>query len=369
MSQADAAIETPVEVTNVETAAQEIERRMDVAEQPAEEVEQVEEVEQTENLNAVEEEEAEEVETETAETDEQETEQESESDEPETEESETLSYQNVNELAEAIDMPLDEFMENIKVTRKIDGVEEEVTLAELRNGNQRDADYRRKTTELADNRKAFDGEVEQAKVKLGQQFQEVAVMTTNLEQQLMGEFQSVDWNALEIEDREEWLVKRQKFGERQQQIEAIKTTANQQLSEQQTEIQAKQQEQKDTYLANQNELLVSAIPEWSDLSVRESEAKEMSNFLSDYGFTETEVGNVIDHRLVKIVRDAMKNKGKTSQIDTAKKLVKKLPKIVKPGSKPDKGMIESKKKQDARKQLKKNGNNINEVAKYLEGLM
>lgn len=368
MSQAEQAAIPPVEVTNVESAAQEIERRMDAAEQPQEESnlpeptddEAIEEPEQ--NLNPDDESESSDEETD-------ELEQESEDQEPDAEEGENLTYQNVNELAEALEMSPEDFLENIKITRKIDGVEEEVTLAELRNGNQRDADYRRKTTELADNRKAFEGEIEQAKAKLGQQYQEVAAMTTNLEQQLMGEFQSIDWNALELEDREEWLVKRQKFGERQQQIEAIKNQTGQQLSAQQAEIQAKQQEQQQAHLANQNELLLTAIPEWSDTSVRESEAKEMSQFLGEYGFNEAEVGLVIDHRLVKLARDAMKNKGKTSQIDTAKKLVRKLPKIVRPGSKPDKGLVESKKKQDAKNHLKKHGNDINAVAKYLEDRM
>jgi len=352
LSQADAANEQ-IEVTDTNSLAASLEQGW--SEQEAEKPEPKDDEaldEPEQNLNDDEEAEPETEEAETSETDDQET-NESESDEPETEGEQELHYENVAELAEATGLSLEDFMENIKVTRKIDGIEEEVTLAELRNGNQRDADYRRKTTELAENRKAFDSEVNQAKANLGQQMQEVAAMTTNLEQQLMGEFQSIDWNALEIEDREEWLVKRQKFGERQQQIETIKSQAQQKLSEQQTEIQAKQQEQQQTYLTNQNEMLLGIIPEWSDNSVRESEAKEMVSFLGDYGFSEAEAGNVVDHRLVKLARDAMKNKGKTSQIDTAKKLVKKLPKIIKPSSKPDKALIQRKEKNDKRKHFKK----------------
>jgi len=351
MSQADAAIE-PIEVTNVETAAQEIERRMTEAEQTKDEV-----VEEVEEQNISPDDEVED--TETSDEESNELEQESEEQEPDAEEGETLHYENVNEIAEALELTPEEFLENIKITRKIDGVEEEVTLAELRNGNQRDADYRRKTTELADNRKAFESEVNQARGHLEQQLQEAAAMTTNLEQQLMGEFQSIDWNALELEDREEWLVQRQKFGERAQQIETIKTQSQQQLSEQQQQLQARHQEEQNAYLANQSELLISSIPEWADNTVRESQAKEMSNFLTEYGFSETEVGQVVDHRLVKLALDAMKNKGKIGKIDVVKKRVKKLPKIVKPSATVDKKIIAKKEQNDKLKRFKQKSKHSN----------
>jgi len=350
--------ESAIEVTDVTSAAQEIERRMTAAEEPAQEIEQGEVEEQT-DINASEDDEGKELESETEGEEETKLEQESEDQEPEAEEGEALHYENVAELAEATGLSLDDFMENIKVTRKIDGVEEEVTLAELRNGNQRDADYRRKTTELADNRKAFEGELEQAKASLGQQLQEVAAMTTNLEQQLMGEFQAVDWNALELSDREEWLVQRQKFGERQQQIEAVKSQTQQQLTQQKQELQAKQQEAQNQFLSEQNDLLLSTIPEYADTAFRETSSKEMTAFLGDYGFSAAEVGNVIDHRLVKLAFDAMKNKGKTGKIDIVKKKVKRLPKIVKPGATVDKAVIQKKQQSDKLTRFKKQGKHSN----------
>jgi hypothetical protein len=357
MSQAEKAAIEPIEVTNVESAAQEIERRMDVSEQvqPVDD----EAIETEQNLSPDEEVETETEETETSE-ETNELEQESEDQEPGNDEGENFSYENVAQLAEATGQSLEDFMANTMITRKIDGESEEVTLAEVVNGNQRDADYRRKTTDLADNRKAFEGEVNQAKAKLGQQFQEVAAMTTNLEQQLMGEFQGINWNELELNDREEWLVQRQKFGERQQQIETIKNQANQKLSEQQTEIQAKQQEyQQSLDEENTRQLLVN-IPEWNDVEVWEKDDKIIRDFLSEYGYTEKELSTRIDHRLIRLVRDATLSKGKASQIDIAKKLVKKLPKIVKPGSKPDKGVIQRKEKNDKLSNFKKKARHSNQ---------
>lgn len=356
--------ESAIEVTDVDSAAAAIEKRWETAEQP-----ETEDVQETETAE-VEETDVEEVETDEVET-EDETEDLSESDEsePETEEGEALQFESVNELAEAMGITPDEFLANIKLTRKIDGVEEEVTLAELRDGNQRHADYTRKTTELAENRKAFEAEAEKAKQYLEQQFQEAAEITATLEAQLLDDYQSIDWNALELEDREEWLVQRQKYGEKAQQIQAIKAQTQQKLAERQQEQKAKQQQAYESMLAEQNNLLISAIPEWSDTSVRESEAKEMSAFLGEYGFSESEVGQVIDHRLVKLARDAMKNKGKTTQIDTAKKKVKKLPKLIKPGATTDKVAVQKQKRAEAQKRLKKNGESIDSLAAHLESFL
>ena len=57
---------------------------------------------------------------------------------------------------------------------KVDGEELQVTFDELRNGYQRDADYRRKTMALSEDRKAFDAEREQEKAKIDQVVNELS---------------------------------------------------------------------------------------------------------------------------------------------------------------------------------------------------
>jgi len=366
MSQADE--NAAIEVTDQYSLAESLEQGWNEQEAATEEVEpvaEIEEAEETTDTNA-----DEEVEEETAETsDDEETDlNESEDQEPDAEEGEHFTYETVNDLAEATGQSIEDFLENTKITRKIDGVEEEVTLAELRNGNQRDADYRRKTTELADNRKAFEGEVAQVKEKLTQQIQEANAITATLEQQLLSEYQGIDWNALELEDREEWLVQRQKFGERQNQIETIKQQTQQRLAEQQQELDGQRLEAENKTRQKEGELLLGVIPEWNDQEVWKTDDKAIRTMLSDYGFNETEVNNLYDHRLIKLARDAMKNQGKTAKIETVKKKVKKLPKLVKPGAKPDKVVVQKKRKQEKRNAfIKKDRHSTAEIANYLLG--
>lgn len=287
--------------------------------------------------------------------------------EPETEpDEEQATYETIDQLAEALEMTPEEFMESIKISRKIDGVEESVTLAELRNGNQRDADYRRKTTELAEQRKAAQAEVEQNRQVFAQKLREVAAMQTNLENQMIGEYNAIDWNRLELTDREEWLIQRQKFGERQAQLAQFKEQTQQSYADQLRELQEQEQAELQSRLARENEMLLSKVPEWSDPLTRERENKQIIEFLADYGFSGDDVKSVSDHRLVMLIRDAFQSSGRTKQIDVAKAKVKTLPKILKPGAKTDKTVTKQTSELEARKRLKANGHSTDEIAKYLE---
>ena len=354
--QAQAVDSEAIEVTDEYSAAKALEARWDAQEETPEpkDDEALEEVAETEEVS----DESEEVEeTETEETDELD---ESDEQEPEAEDGEILHYENVDQLAEATGMTKDEFLESIKITRKIDGVEEEVTLAELRNGNQRDADYRRKTSAHADNVRAFEAEVGQAKENLTKQFQEAAQMTAILEEQLTAEFQGVDWNALEQQDREEWLVQRQKFGERHQQIQELKTKAQEKLAEQQAGLTAKQQEAENKLREEHGRRLLEVIPEWQDTEVWKADDKQLRSFLAGYDITDAEINTFYDSRLIKLARDAMKNQGKSEKVETVKKKVKKLPKMIKPGAQTDKVAVKRKQSSDKLKQFRKKDKHTNE---------
>jgi hypothetical protein len=120
------------------------------------------------------------------------------------------------------------------------------------------------------------------------------------------------------------------------------------------------------HLAKESELLLQVIPEWSDPKVREAEDKQMTEFLSKYGFTEQEVSLVADHRLVKMVYDAFKGKGMTEKVDLAKKKVKTLPKIIKPGTKQDKKALAAKAKKTATEKFNQTGSRDDLVAALID---
>jgi len=279
------------------------------------------------------------------------------------EEDETPQFNSLEELAEATGMSMDDFMGNIKGKVKIDGVEQEVTLSDLRNGYQMESDYRRKTADLAEQRKAFEKEREELTQELGQKYQEATQVTGFLEEQLMGEYNSIDWNAIRSENPAEFAALKQEYNERYQQIQQLKTTAAEELKQQTQSQQLTLQEQNAALLAEQAQRLKEVIPEFGD-PVKAKELKsEIRDFLKVNGFEETEIDMVVDHRQVLLIRDAMAySKLKSKGVDVKSK-VKTAPKLQKPGKK--QVSTSDKANRDKRARLKKSGR-VEDAASLIE---
>jgi ABC-type uncharacterized transport system ATPase subunit len=92
-------------------------------------------------------------------------------------------------------------------TVKVDGEEFEVTLDELRNGYQRQADYTRKAQSLAEQRKAYEANlaaVNQERQQYGQVLENMA-QYQNLE---LAQYQNINWQELKENDPMEYMEKR-----------------------------------------------------------------------------------------------------------------------------------------------------------------
>lgn len=308
-----------VEVTDVDSAAKELAARFAARSEPAQEKPEEIEEEVTEEVEAV------------ADTEEIESEEESDQQEPEAEEA-APRFETLEELAEATGMELDEFLSSVKGKVKINGEESEITLAEMREGQQREADYRRKTMQLAEERKALQAEQAEAQTKLTAEFQKTGSVLAMAQQELTSEFNNVNWQQLQQDNPSEFVMKRQQFGERQARINQAIEQATQQ-AEAFRDRQTEQQSQSDNeYLQEQHNLLVDRLPTWKDSTVRNAETSKVTEYLTDLGFKPEEIGNIKDHRYILMARDAMAGKKTASAIDIAKKKVKKIPKLVKPNA-------------------------------------
>jgi len=348
-----------IAVTDVDSAAQALMQREQVAEQPEEVIEEEVEVEATEVAEAETEEESEEYTDDSPET------EDDESDEREAEEeSEDPQFHSVDELAEALELSPEDFKNQITAKVKVNGEEKEVNLAELAKGYQLESDYRQKTMDLADNRRAFEEESQAIKNELGTRLQEATNIVATLEQSIMGEYNSIDWNTLRTTDPAEYAALQTDYENRYKSIQQLKAqaaNANQQL---QSEQMAKQQEQLTQRLQKESEALVDLIPEWKDASVAKQEKAEMRDFLKQYKFTDDEIANLADHRIVLMIRDAQKGKKVATKKDVALKKVVKAPKLQKSGSKPSKQTIQKQKFKDLKARVRKTGH-VDDVAALL----
>jgi len=266
---------------------------------------------------------------------------------------EEAAFQNIYELAEAAGMEADEFLNTIKAKVKIDGKESELTLAELTGGYQREADYRRKTQELSEQRKVFEVETNAQKAQLQSQLTEMAGLTNMVEQQVLSEFNAVNWNDLKELDPTEYMLKRQEFAERNAQIQEAKKQVQSDIQQAQEQQQTQYQQQMAEVTEKERAALLMALPEWADDKKAKNEKEAITSYLSEIGYSQEEVGSLIDHRAVLIARKAMLyDKGKT---EAAKQLAKPLKRVLKPGSTPNKQAQKSESMKAKRKAHKKTG--------------
>lgn len=344
------------------TDSQQIEQRIENALYPQEPAETPNEPEQTQEAEEVETPEDVESEDET-EGDEGDEGEEEEEAEPELEG--TSEFETLEDFAEALGITPEEFLNKYKAKAKVDGEEIETSLSELINGYQRLTDYRNKTAEVAEQRKALKQETEAQKAEIQNRLAQVTTLIDNLQTQILGEFQGINWNDLRANSPGEYAALMQDFQSRQMQLNQAQELAKKESEKLQQEQLEKQREQYSEIVKAERELLLEAIPEWKKNDVMATEAKQVSEYLKSRGFNEQEINMAYDHRILKMAYDLMKSDKVKAKADVVKNKVKTLPKLVKPGSKGTQLTAKQEALNKLKAKIKKTGGKTDDIAALL----
>ena len=238
---------------------------------------------------------------------------------------------------------------------KVAGQEYDVTLDELRNGYSRDADYRQKTESLAFEKKQFASESEKQRQDYSAKLNEVNQMLSVAQQQLNSEINSADLEKLYEEDPTEAARIEHRLRKKQEKI-------NSALAKNQSE----QKKQFDSYLKDQQSKLVSKMPEFSDPDKASQLKSSMKSTLNAYGFNDTEVAQVYDHRIVMLVNDAMKFRNLQKAKPNIAKKITKPGKVFTSGVKQTKADVTLKARKDKLSRLKKSGSHKDAASIFLD---
>lgn len=182
-------------------------------------------------------------------------------------------------------------------TVKVDGEERQVPVEELVKGYQFGADYTRKTQKLAEQRRQADSELEAAK----QERALYAQLLPAIQEVLKKEQEPPDFDKLYQENPLEAVKLEREWRKRQELVQQTR-------AEQQRLNQIQQTEQEKTLkakLAEEQNKLMDAIPEWKDAKKAEAEKKELVQAAIKAGYAEDELANVTDHRAIVLLRKAM----------------------------------------------------------------
>lgn len=213
-------------------------------------------------------------------------------------------------------------------TVTVNGEEVKVTLDELKKGYSRTADYTRKTQELATQRKAVEADavaMREAREQYAQHLKVAAALVAKMVPE------EVDLEALKESDPAKFAVEFAKRQDAQQKLAILKAENDKILAEQQAELEKAHGE----WVEEQKAALLKALPEWSDKKIAQKEKRAMWQTAQEaYGFTEDELKQVGDHRLMILLRDAMRYRNAATK---GKKIAKeggskKTGKVLTPGS-------------------------------------
>jgi hypothetical protein len=250
---------------------------------------------------------------------------------------------------------------NLVFNAKIDGQIQKIKARDALKQIQLEGHVNRKSMELSERQKELQAQAEQFQQQYSQKLEMANSVMGMMEQQLLDEFNNVNWEQLESADPGMYAAKRQRFGERAAALQRQKEQLESAYSEHQQSLQQQQMDTIRQIAERERQKLLEAYPEWSNPEVMKQETSNLKSFLmNSYGFGEAEANQIYDHRLVKIIKDA--HAYRSAKTAVADKIKKPVPKFQKPGQQADNRKKKAEKEKFSR--LKKTGS-VRDVANIL----
>jgi len=247
-------------------------------------------------------------------------------------------------------------------TVKVDGKDVEVTLEELQAGYSRQADYTRKSQVLAEQRKQMDDELsatQQERQRYSHALEQLGD-STDFE---INQFKDVDWNKLKADDPMAYIQQKDALRDLQESKNKINAEKQKVQEQQEKEYKANMLKHRDEQL----KLLSERLPDWTDPTKGPKLKQDIKGFALAKGFTEQEINMLIDARSIEVLNNAMKYENLLNA-KIAKKKVKTVPKVTKPGAGVSKAEKDTEKVKQQRAKLKTSGK-VGDAAKMIEGLI
>lgn len=135
-----------------------------------------------------------------------------------------------------------------------------------------------------------------------------------------------------------------------------------QVAQQFTESQQRFQQEA---LKREREALFKAIPDWRDDAKFQQARGRILAYMAERGFSEQEVGSLMDHRALLVAYDAARFRESQKALKASAKQLGQKPAVAKPGAGASKAQIADEQTRALRQQLKKTGR-LEDAAKLFE---
>jgi hypothetical protein len=198
-----------------------------------------------------------------------------------------------------------------------------------RRESERDGNFTRKSTELAQERQVFEAE-RAGTTEARQRYSDgLTVIRQALENQ-NGQRTEEYWDALKEADPNTYLIEREDFRANQDRIVALEREQQQVQHVQQQEAQGLQSQA----LVRADAYLLEHIPQWKDPEVRKADSAVIRTGALSYGYSEAELENLQDPRAVRVLRDAIRYQNGVKELKARGngKASKAVPVVRRPGA-------------------------------------
>lgn len=194
-------------------------------------------------------------------------------------------------------------------------------------GQMKDADYRRKTAEAAEAKREAQAQAERVTQERSHYANQLDVLIGQLQTELVGDQQALA--QLAQRDPAEWVRQNAVM---QQKIQRFQQAVGERQVIEQRATEEKERKRSD-WTRQQADVLHERIPEWKDPAARQKELGEMEVFLRAQGYDDAGMDAFLDARVYLIARKAMLAEKQAAAREAAKdKQVKPPPpKALKPG--------------------------------------
>lgn len=198
-------------------------------------------------------------------------------------------------------------------TVKINGKEEQVSLKEALSGYQRQQDYTRAKQAFAEERRQFETELQSAR----QQSEVYSQLLPAMVQRLQASLPAAPDPALIDVNPSAYLRQKEAYEQAMGDLQAAASEQARMSEQSQVEHQRKLQ----AFVAENASKLPELVPEWKDQKVYERDRIKVRDYLSWRGFSDDEINQAYDARLVAMAADATKwrelQKGKIKPVAPA----------------------------------------------------
>lgn len=283
------------------------------------------------------------------------------------EEVEEVSLSKLSEWAEHDGLAIDEVYGLTVPVRMPNGEHKDIPIGEIKDSHQTRELLQSERDSLKQEREASQYEVTQKKQAMDAAFFTASKVLEEAEKGIMGRWNESQMQELRVNDPAEYALALTERDRAEAQLTSrkaeLKGEYEKLMSAQQQEMQAQQANS----LQQAYQALPQFIPEWADEKVAAQEKSSLVKYGMGEGYTEQELSNLVDPRIVRSLRKAMLYDAQQKAAPEVKKKVVSIgKKVIKGGKSQSKTERATTALKSDYQKFKKGGGDINDAASLIE---